>query len=139
MEYPKKPSMRHKILQDCCRSFSRRYIGTTYLFILALNYLLKMSLDNNTDLGFTLQPSAGRRNPAKQVTDADYADNLANLSNTFPHVERLLHALEKYAATIGLCVDAKKTEAMNFNQANNILSKAENGKPIKNVDNFVYL
>ena len=58
-----------------------------------------MSLDNNTDLGFTLQPSAGRRNPAKQVTDDDYADDLAIFSNTFPRAERLLHALEKHAAT----------------------------------------
>ena len=87
------------------------FIGTTYLFILALNYLLKMSLDNNMDYCFTLRPSAGRRNPAKQVTDADYADNLAILSNTFPHVERLLHAPENHAATIGLYVNAKKTEA----------------------------
>ena len=70
-----------------------------------------MSLDNNMDYCFTLRPSAGRRNPAKQVTDADYADNLAILSNTFPHVERLLHAPENHAATIGLYVNAKKTEA----------------------------
>ena len=108
------------------------------LFVLALDYVL-MSLDNNTDLGFTLQPSPGRRNPAKQETDADFADDLAILSNTFPHAEHPLHALEKHAATIGLYVNAKKTEAMNFDQANNIMIKAVNGEPLKNVDNFVWL
>lgn len=55
------------------------------------------------------------------------------------HAERLLHALEKYAASIGLYVNPKKTEAMNFNQANNIMIKAANGNPLKNVDSFVYL
>ena len=84
------------------------------LFILALDYVLRMSLDNNTDIGYTLKPSARRRNQAKQVTDADYANDLAILSNIFPHAERLLHALEKLTDTIGLYVNAKKTEAMNF-------------------------
>ena len=52
-----------------------------YLFIICLDYALKRSLDANKDLGFTLQYARSRRYPDIKVTDADYADDLAILSN----------------------------------------------------------
>ena len=44
-------------------------------------------------------------NPAKTITDADYADDIAILANTPNQVETLLHSLERAAAGIGLHVN----------------------------------
>ena len=42
--------------------------------------------------------------------DADYADDIALLANTFAQAESQLHRLEKAAGGIGLQVNADKTE-----------------------------
>ena len=45
-------------------------------------------------------------------TDADYADDIAILTNTPNQAETLLHSLERVIAGIGLHVNAQKTEYM---------------------------
>ena len=47
--------------------------------------------------------------PAKTITNADYADDIAILANTPNQAETLLHSLERAAAGIGLHVNAHKT------------------------------
>ena len=69
--------------------------------------------------------------------DADYADDIAILANTPDQAETLLHSLERAAASIGLHVNAHKTEYMCYNQTGDI-STLE-GTPLKLVDQFTYL
>ena len=76
-----------------------------------------------------------RRYPAKTITDADYADDIAILANTPNQAETLLHNLER--AGIGLCVNAHKTEYMCDNQTGDI--STIDGTPLKLVDKFTYL
>ena len=57
-----------------------------------------------------------RKHPAKTITDADYADDIALLANIPYQAETLLHSLERAAAGIGLHVNAHKTEYMFYNQ-----------------------
>ena len=64
-----------------------------------------------------------------------YAD--AILANTPDQAETLLHSLERAAASIGLHVNAHKTEYMCYNQTGDI-STLE-GTPLKLVDKFTYL
>ena len=71
------------------------------------------------------------------ITDADYADDIAILANTRDQAETLLHSLERAAASIGLHVNAHKTEYMCYNQTGDI-STLE-GTPLKLVDKFTYL
>ena len=71
------------------------------------------------------------------VSDADYADDIAILANTPDQAETLLHSLERAAASIGLHVNAHKTEYMCYNQTGDI-STLE-GTPLKLVDKFTYL
>ena len=78
-----------------------------------------------------------RRYPATTITDADYADDIAILANTPDQAETLLHSLERAAASIGLHVNAHKTEYMCYNQTGDI-STLE-GTPLKLVDKFTYL
>ncbi|KAI8502220.1 hypothetical protein Bbelb_198080 [Branchiostoma belcheri] len=89
------------------------------------------------DLGFTLEQARSRRHPAKRITDADYADDLALLANRVADVETLLHALEEAASGVGLYVNARKTEYICFNQHGKIQSL--NGTCLNEVEHFTYL
>ena len=89
-----------------------------YLFIICLDYVLRTSIDKIRESGFELTKKRSRRYPAKTITDADYADDIAILVNTPNQAEILLHNMERAAA--GLHVNANKTEYMCFNQAGDI-------------------
>ena len=75
--------------------------------------------------------------PAKTITDADYADDIALLAITPNQAETLLHNLERAAADIGLHVNAHKTEYMCYNQTGDISTL--DGTSLKLVDKFTYL
>ena len=51
--------------------------------------------------GFTLEKARSRRYSARTITDANYADDLALLSNTPAQAETLQHSLERAAGSIG--------------------------------------
>ena len=108
-----------------------------YLFIICLDNVLRTSIDKIRENGFKLTKKRSRRYPAKTITDADYADDIAILANTPDLAETLLHSLEWAAAGIGLYVNAHKTEYMCYNQTGDI-STLE-GTPLKLVDKFTYL
>ena len=65
--------------------------------------------------GFELTKKRSRRCPAKTITDADYADDIALLSNTPNQAETLLHSLERATADIGFHINAHKTEYIYYN------------------------
>ena len=108
-----------------------------YLFIICLDYVLRTSIDKIRENGFELTKKRSRRYPATTITDADYADDIAILANTPDQAETLLHSLERAATSIGLYVNAHKTEYMCYNQTGDI-STLE-GTPLKLVDKFTYL
>ena len=107
-----------------------------YLFIICLDYVLRTLIDNIRENGFVLTKKS-RRYPAKTITDADYAEYIAQLANTPNQVETLLHRLEQAAAGIGLHVNAHKTEFMCFNQKGDISTL--DGTSLKLVDKFTNL
>ena len=108
-----------------------------YLFIICLDYVLRTSIDKIKENGFELTKKRSRRYPATTITDADYADDIAILANTPDQAETLLYSFERAAASIGLYVNAHKTEYMCYNQTGDI-STLE-GTPLKLVDKFTYL
>ena len=83
-----------------------------YRFIICLDYVLKASINKIREKGFELMKKRSRRYPAKTITDADYADDIAILANTRSQAETLLLSLERAAAGIGIHVNAHKTEYM---------------------------
>ena len=95
------------------------------------------SIDKIGENGFELTKKRSRRYPAKTITDADYADDIAILANTPNRAETLLHSLERAAAGIGLHVNAHKTEYMCYNQTGDI--STQDGTSLKLVDKFPYL
>ena len=108
-----------------------------YLFIICLDYVLRTSIDKIRENDFKLTKKRSRRYPAKTITDAGYADDIAILANMPNQAETQLHSLKQAATGIGLHVNAHKTEYMCFNQAGDI-STLE-GTSLKLVDKFTYL
>ena len=108
-----------------------------YLFIIHLDYALRTSIHKIKENGFKLTKERSRRYPAKTITDADYADDVALLANTPAQSENILYSLERATAGIGLHVNIRKTEYMCFNQTGNISTL--DGGPLKLVDRFTYL
>ena len=107
-----------------------------YLFIISLDYVLRTSIDKIRENGFELTKKRSRRYPAKTITDADYADDIAILAITPNQAETLRHSLERAAASINLHVNAHKTEYMCYNHTGDISTL--DGTSLKLVDKFTY-
>ena len=94
-------------------------------------------IDKIRENGFELKKKRSRRYPAKTITDADYADDIAIQANTPNQAKTLLHSLERAAASIGLHLNAHKTEYMCYNQTGDISTL--DGTSLKLVNKFTYL
>ena len=108
-----------------------------YLFIICLDYVLRMSVDKMKDNDFKLTKKRSRRYPTQTIMDAAYANDTALLANTPAQAKTLLHSLEGVAAGIDLHVNAHKMKYMYFNQRGDISTL--NGSFLKLVDKFTYL
>ena len=93
---------------------SKENTFATYLFILCQVSVLRTSVDPVKENGFTFKNPGNRQFHVETTTDADYANDHALLENTPVQAESLLHILEQVAGSIGLYVNANKTEYMVF-------------------------
>ena len=108
-----------------------------FLFIIALDYALREAT-RETHIGFTLTSRKSSRYPAKYITDADFADDLALVSDNLEKAQVLLLRLEVSAEAMGLHVNCKKTQYMRYNQSDGDLVTLE-GNKLKQVYDFKYL
>ena len=83
---------------------------TPYLFIISLDYVLRTSIDLMKENGFTLTKARSRRYPSQSITNADYADDIALLTNALAEAESQLHSLEGAVGCVGHHINADKTE-----------------------------
>ena len=58
------------------------YTLAPYLFIICLDYVLKMSIDLMKEYGFTLKKVRSRWFSAQTIIDTDYAHDIVLLANT---------------------------------------------------------
>ena len=65
-----------------------------YLFIICLDYMLRMSVDLMKENGFKLAKERNRRHPAQTITDVNHTDDIVLLANTPVQAKSLLHSLE---------------------------------------------
>ena len=108
-----------------------------YLDIVALDYAL-WEATKDISTGFMLEKKQFSRKPAEYITDADFADDLALISNYMGQAQLLLSRLEMAAEAIGLHENCKKTEQMLLNQDDTDL-KTLSGDLLKQVHDFKYL
>ena len=87
-----------------------------FLFVIVLDYAMRKSIDGKEEkFGFTITPKRSRRVHAKTITDLDFADDIALLSNLIDQARELLLAVEQECKKVGLEINAKKTKFMSFN------------------------
>ena len=112
-----------------------------FLFIMVVDYVLRISVDKINENGFQLHPRRSSHNPAVYLTDTDFADEIALISNCLKNAQALLHSLESAANCVGLYLNETKTEYINHSQNNNTISeiKTLNNRVLKQVDDYKYL
>ena len=111
-----------------------------YLFIIVLDYVLREAINGREDeLGFTIKSRQSRRVPAVKITDLDFADDIALISDEIQQAQKLLSQIEISSAKVGLHLNAKKTEYMLYNQPVIDEIKTRNNVTLKAVDDFKYL
>lgn len=112
-----------------------------YLFAIMIDYCMRKAINGDDEkLGLTLERRKSRRVGPKNITDVDFADDIALLSESIMSATELLHRVELAAANIGLFINAGKTKVMTLNmgdQAGDLRSQW--GEPIENVEDFIYL
>ena len=111
--------------------------GDTLAPFLSVTCLDYISIDKCNEYSLTLELARSRRFHTKKITDADYAEDLALLSDNSYNAQKLLHILKKSAAFIGLHVNATKTKYMCYDQGST--TKTLNKTLLRKVDDFVYL
>ena len=111
-----------------------------YLFAIVIHYTMRQAVgDQELDLGFKLDKRRSRRRKPIAITDLDFADDIALLSEEIQKAQELLTRVENETAKIGLCLNDEKTEAMVYNIPTPSPLKTIGGNAIKIVENFKYL
>ena len=112
-----------------------------YIFIIVVDYVMRTALKDLDEPGFTLTPRQSRRHPAKKLSDVEFADDVALISETIKEAQKFLTSLEKAAECVGLHMNEGKTKYLCKNIPRPIpaplISSA--GSVIEEVDDFVYL
>ena len=111
-----------------------------YLFIIVLDYCLRSAIEGKEErLGFTITPRRSRQVGPLNITDLDFADDIALLSDTATQAQELLRNVENAALCVGLHMNAKKTQFMTYNQSTCVDIQTVDGNPLEEVKDFKYL
>ena len=82
-----------------------------YLFVIVLDYALRQATQGKEEeLGFTLRRRQSRRTPAICLTDLDFADDIALLSDEIKQARQLLRNVETECGKVGLGNRWKKNQ-----------------------------
>ena len=77
--------------------------------------------------------------PAEVITDLDFADDLALLTQEIQQAQEIITRLEEEAAYVGLYCNAKKTELQVHNHQIPVEVRVSSGNTLRIIDNFKYL
>ena len=124
---------------DICAGILQGDTLAPFLFIIVLDYVLRMSVDKINDNGLEIHPRMSSRNPAVYLTDTDFADDIALISGSLFNAQNLLCSLEAAAKCVGLHFNESKTEYIN--KTNDITSHLEtlSGYILKCKEDYNYL
>ena len=110
-----------------------------YLFIIVLDYCMRTALERHPDSGFTLKPARSRRIGAERVTDTDFADDVALLSDSVEDLGVLMREVEGVCREMGLEINRQKTEFMVEGIPDPSPLISLDGTKIKLTEDFKYL
>ena len=111
-----------------------------YLFIIVVDYIMTVAIDDVSDSGFTLKPARSRRVGAEKLADVEFADDVALVTDTIDEAKLLLDRLETAALSVGLAMNDSKTKFMSFNTPEEECSlTSSTGNQLEHVQDFIYL
>ncbi|XP_014779467.1 uncharacterized protein LOC106875731 [Octopus bimaculoides] len=110
-----------------------------YLFAVVRDYAMCRTCVGKEELRFKLLMQRSRQHQAVTVTDLDYADDLALLTERTDQAQEVLSRLEQESGKVGLYCNANETELQVFNHEMPASVKVRDGKSLKVVENFKYL
>ena len=87
-----------------------------------------------TENGFFYQPRRSSRHPALYITDAEFADDIALLSDILIKAQSLISAHESVANRSGLYINESKSECMSINTYNNIEIKTQEWRGVDSLE-----
>ena len=90
-------------------------------------------------LGFQLRKRQSRRVPPIIVTDMDFADDIALVSDGIKKAEEMLRRVELSAKCIGLSMNTVKTKHTSYNNNQQFDIKTIDGTYLKRVEDITYL
>ncbi len=104
-----------------------------YLFVIVLDYALGTAIDGREEeLVFQLERRRSRRQGPTVVTDLDFADDIALLSELSHQAQQMLSRVETSVGNVGLKI-ASKTKHMTFNQKDPVCLTTEENSIIEKV------
>ena len=105
-----------------------------------LKFTLEQKKVRELLLLLTTTTTKSRRIGPKNITDVDFADDIALLSEDIRSATELLHRVESAAANIGLFINVGKTKVMTLNLGDQVGDlQSRSGEAIENVEDFIYL
>ena len=111
-----------------------------YLFIIVLDYCLRSAIEGNEEtLSFSIRPRRSHRVGPVNITDLDFTDDIALLSDTAAQAQELLSNVENAALRVGLHMNAKKTQFIVYNQPTQVEIHTVDGSCLEEVKDFKYL
>ena len=111
-----------------------------FLFVIVLDYALRKALDGKEEeLGFTITPKRSRRHPKEVITDLDFADDIALLSDEIEQAQKLLSSVERECNKVGLGLNAPKTKYLAYNIESQQPLKTLDGTTLEQKDDCKYL
>ncbi|GFR79620.1 hypothetical protein ElyMa_002292600 [Elysia marginata] len=121
------------------RSTTRRHLSTISLYHRS-RLCHEQIGEEEQNLGFIIDRARIRRHTGKIICDADFADDVALMSNNVNQAQKLLTltGLERAARQIGPHINSSKTKYMFFNQDKGE-QKTIGGEVLNKVEDFRYL
>ena len=107
----------------------------SFLFVIVLDYALRKAIEGKEETyGFTIETRKSRRVTARTITDLDFADDIALISDLVEEAQELLLSVEKECSKVGLQINADKTKYMSYNITDDVNLKLEDGTEIKRAE-----
>ena len=110
------------------------------MYIIVLDYVLRKAIDGReAELSFCLKKHQSRRVGPGILTDLEFANDIALLSEQIHQAQNLLNDVEVQCGKIGLKINAKKTKSMVFNHQLPVTLHTLDGSELEIVQDFKYL
>ena len=111
-----------------------------YLFIIVVDYCMRLVMEKYPYSGFTVPPANSRRVKAQKIADAEFADDIALVTDTVKEGKELMREVDEVAVVVvGLRMNESKTKYLIENIECPDLIVSVGGKSIELVEDFVYL